>query len=336
MILGHGDDAGEWGGIAVDFASNVRRCEHGALLSFLREQLPEIGRYPEADSHTAERAIAEYHGVKASEVLLTAGATAGIYLIAQWLRGRRCHIGEPTFSEYGDACRLHGVELTSEGAAQVEWLCVPNNPTGMVADERSHVLDRSKLWVIDHSYEAFTSKVLLSAREAVAAGNVLLIYSLTKRFGLPGLRMGYVVGSERLIAELRSRQMPWSVGVMGQLAVPWLLANDEFYTIDTLAIDSERRRVVKALEAMGVEVSASDSHMLLCRWGWGSAAALKARLAREYGLLVRDASNFRGLSERHFRVALQGSEADDRLIRALTEIRDKSRSSLLPLIDTHT
>lgn len=327
MKNGHGDDAGVWGGIEVDFASNVRRWEHSELVAYVGSQLPLLSGYPESDNHTAEDAIAAYEGVRREEVLLTAGATAAIYEIAGWLHGRRCYIAEPTFSEYGDAGRVHGLVRTAEDEAEVVWLCVPNNPTGVVMDEWARVADRGKLWVIDHSYEAFTSKVLLSAQEAVAAGNVLLVHSLTKRFGLPGLRMGYVVGAEALTAELRSRQMPWSVGVLGQLAVPWLLAHRDLYAIDTLAIDRERARVVKALVGMGVEVTPSDCHILLCRWPWGSACALKARLAQEYGLLVRDASNFCGLSAQHFRIALQGKEADDRLIEALRELRTR---------DTHT
>lgn len=320
MIEGHGDDAGRWGGIAVDFASNVRRCDHSALWEYLRVQLPALCSYPESDGRTAEAAIAAYHGVRREEVLLTAGATGAIYMIAQSLRGSKSYVYEPTFSEYGDACRLHGHVMASEVEAEMAWLCVPNNPTGAVADERAMMADREKLWVIDHSYAAFTSSPLLSVREAVAAGNVLIVNSLTKRFGLPGLRMGYVVGSAGLIARLRAQRQPWAVSALAQVAVPWLLAHESLYAIDTAAIDTERARVVKALQAMGIMVTPSECHILLCRWPHGTAAELKERLANEYGLLIRDASNFEGLSDHHFRIALQGRQADDRLIKALREL----------------
>lgn len=325
MIAGHGDDAARWPGVEVDFASNVLRADHSQLFAYLREQLPLLSRYPEADCRTAEQAVADYHGVRAEEALLTAGATAAVYLIAQAWRGGRSHILQPTFAEYADACRLHGHEMVeSAEAADLVWRCQPNNPTGSVdaeslLEDKAFRTSRSATWILDHSYAAFTTRPLLSAREAVRRGDVLIMHSLTKRFGLPGLRMGYVVGAEALIARVRAQRMPWSVGALAQGAVGWLLSHEQLYPIDAEAISRERRRVSKALEAMGIAVCPSDCHMLLCRLPEGeSASELKGWLLQEHGLLIRDASNFAGLTAAHFRIALQRREENDRLLRALS------------------
>lgn len=323
MITGHGDDAARWPGIEVDFASNVLRADHSRLFAYLRDRLPALCHYPEADCQGAERAVAAHLGVRAEEVLLTAGATAAIYLIAQAWQGARSHIQQPTFAEYADACRLHGHELVEHmERADLVWRCQPNNPTGSLGASRLPPEARGggdATWVLDHSYAAFTPLPLLSAREAVQRGDVLVIYSLTKRFGLPGLRIGYVVGAEALIARVRAQRMPWSVGVLAQEATNWLLAHEHLYPIDAEAIGRERERVSAALRGMGIAVHPSDCHMLLCRLPGGERAGeLKRWLAQAHGLLIRDASNFAGLSPAHFRIALQQRSENDRLLQALS------------------
>lgn len=325
MIAGHGDDAACWPGIEVDFASNVLRADHSQLFAYLREQLPQLSRYPEADCGTGEQAVADYHGVRREEVLLTAGATAAIYLIAQAWRGGRSYIPQPTFAEYADACRLHGHAIVENvGMADLLWRCQPNNPTGSVGSDsllgdRACQTASSAIWVLDHSYAAFTTRPLMSVQEAVRRGDVLIIHSLTKRFGLPGLRIGYIVGGAALIARVRAQRMPWSVGALAQRAVGWLLAHEHLYPIDAEAISRERRRVSGALAAMGIAVCPSDCHLLLCRLSEGERAGeLKLWLAQEHGLLIRDASNFAGLTASHFRIALQRRTENDRLLQALS------------------
>ena len=132
---------------------------------------------------------------------------------------------QPTFSEYADACRMHGHRVTSlyrlpaesEGYRLPEevrmlWLCNPNNPTGTVVEKEylatliSH--NPQVCFVIDQSYEFFTLRPLFSAAEAAEFPNVLLLHSMTKRYAVPGLRLGYVTGAPHLLHRLRTNRMP--------------------------------------------------------------------------------------------------------------------------------
>jgi threonine-phosphate decarboxylase len=143
---------------------------------------------------------------------------------------------------------------------------------------------------------------------------------MTKQFGVPGLRIGGVSGNAKLIRQLRLFRMPWSVNAMAIEAGKFLLKNSDLYRIDAAALIAERERVADEFAKTGLmEVWPSDSNMLLARLRMGKSKALKEFLAKEKGLLIRDASNFEGLDDGSFRIAVQSPEADDLLIEGIKE-----------------
>ena len=90
------------------------------------------------------------------------------------------------------------------------------------------------------------------------------------------------------------------------------------YIIYTDELIKEKDRMTHELEATGiVDVQPSDSHILLCKLRKGKSSELKEHMATNYGILIRDASNFHGLSKSHFRIAVQGHEEDDELLEAI-------------------
>lgn len=333
MINGHGDDIYAYPNIISNFSSNVPGgVNHDGLNRYLCESLSCIRSYPEPEPRSLERELALFHGVMPENVCVTNGATEAIYLIAQAYRNSTSVILSPTFSEYADACRLHLHTVRSlfspenlPSEASLVWLCNPNNPTGEVIDFR-----RLRKWVethprhlfiIDQSYEAFTDKPLFSAKEAADYPNVLLLHSLTKRFAVPGLRIGYVTAHPLLIDKLRRNRMPWSVNALAIAAGHYLLHHAETdYALDVLALLSERKRVAEALRGVGgMDVWESDTpYMLICLRS-GKAAALKEFLALNHGILIRDASNFEGLDGRFFRIAVQAPAENDRLVNCIKE-----------------
>jgi threonine-phosphate decarboxylase len=142
MINGHGDDAYRYTAIRANFSSNVyHRVNHDGLNCYLAGCLSCIRSYPEPEPYALAAELARLQGVSPEEVCVTNGATEGIYLIAQAFRGSHSAVWIPTFSEYADACRLHGHRV--EGISSLEkltddegifWLCNPNNPTGQTWD----------------------------------------------------------------------------------------------------------------------------------------------------------------------------------------------------------
>jgi len=114
--------------------------------------------------------------------------------------------------------------------------------------------------------------------------------------------------------------MPWSVNALAIEAGKFLLRNSNLYRIDARALIEERERIASEFAKTGlIDVWPSDSNMLLARLRMGKAKALKEFLAKEKGLLIRDASNFEGLDDGCYRIAVQSPEADDLLIEGIKE-----------------
>ena len=94
----------------------------------------------------------------------------------------------------------------------------PEQPTGTVigGKELLNIAAESKddIFVIDQSYEHYTTLKLISDREAADAGNIILMHSMTKQFCIPGLRLGYVTAAPQLISRLKALRHPWSVNAL--------------------------------------------------------------------------------------------------------------------------
>ncbi|MDE5676612.1 threonine-phosphate decarboxylase [Phocaeicola sp.] len=332
MIEGHGDDAYKYKAITINFSSNVyNRVDHSGLHRYLFRQMESIRTYPEPEPCSLEKELAEQLRLLPRQVCVTNGATEAIYLIAQTFRNRTSAVLMPTFSEYADACCLHGHKVISlyslchlPEEAGLVWLCNPNNPTGEVRNKEELLAcinaNLQRIFVIDQSYEFFTQRPLLGAAEAAALPNVILLHSMTKRFAVPGLRIGYATGCERLLREIRLQRMPWSVNQLAIEAGHYLLRSSSDYNVDISLLLNEKERLAQALLSIGgMEVWPSDTHYMLIRLRMGKASALKEYLATEHGILIRDASNFEGLDEHFFRIATQTPEENDKLIKCIAK-----------------
>ena len=352
MIQGHGDDAWRFDRpIRANFSSNVYgRVDLGALKAHLAKHLDDIGHYPEPEPYSLERALAIRLGLDPAAVCVTNGATEAIYLTAHAFAGSHSTIIQPTFNEYADACHLyshsvaHSAALAfvlagNKNAVQPEnhpqlhsldaertviWLCNPNNPTGGVVP-KAQLIEAIEgrpetVFVIDQSYGFFTREPLLTAAEAVRLGNVIQFHSMTKRYAMPGLRLGYAIGNPRLIDRLRAVRMPWSVNGLAIEAGLYLCEHPDTGPIDLSALLAETQRLREALDALpGLSALPTQTHFFLCRLDKGRAADLKQWLADHQGLLIRDASNFEGLDAGCFRIATQTPEENDLLIAAIRQ-----------------
>lgn len=323
MINGHGDDIYLYNNVKANFSSNIypHPC-YAELAEHLASRLALVGHYPEPASLRVEPLLAEKLGVSADEVMLTSGATEAIYLIAQaWRTNGSFRVDKPTFSEYADACRMFGYKETTD--ASVRWLCNPNNPTGKTSSPEEICLEAQKteLLVVDQSYENYTLVPMLTPSDAVCMGNVLQLHSLTKQFSIPGLRLGYVVGDAALVSRLRVVQRPWTVNALAVEAALWLLESNVGpmpHLRDYLCEAQHLRQRLSQIR--GISVLSTDTNFMLCHSEELSAAELKQVLVRDYGILIRDASNFEGLNSGHFRIAAQSPAENNLLVAALKHI----------------
>lgn len=326
MIDGHGDDTYKYKDIRLNFSSNIPTfVDLSALEEHLRSRMSVIRSYPEPSARVLEEKIAQSIGRKPREVMVTSGATEAIYLIAQGLslslpKGKGTFtVVHPTFSEYVSACRMFCMTEAEDG--EVCWICNPNNPTGEVFDEAyiRTLAARHRWLVIDQSYENYTL-----ASSSPRGGwertfpNVICLHSMTKQYCIPGLRLGYVTAQADVIARLRSQCRPWAVNALAIEAGLWLVERTP-RLIDMSAYLAEAQRLRSALNNIpGIHVRETKTNFMLCTIEGHTAAELKDYLATKHGILIRDASNFRGLTPHHFRVAAQRPEDNEELVRTFT------------------
>lgn len=332
MLRGHGDDVYNFKQTIVsNFSSNVySRQDLSALHQHLSSCMELIHSYPEPDAHSLAELLARKHSIGDDNLCVTNGATEAIYLIAQAFGNSRTTIIIPTFSEYEDACTIHNHQLSFccklnevEPQTEMVWICNPNNPDGNVYDidylERFVKHNEKTVFVFDQSYGYFTDKKVWEIKHAAKYKNVILLHSMTKQYAIPGLRLGYITAHNEILQRIAKFRMPWSVNGLAIEAGKFLTGNT-LNLLNTADFLKESRRLQEALSLIkGITVFPSHTHYFLCRLDNKKASELKTWLVKNYGILIRDAANFRGLDERYFRVAGQLHNENDLLIKAIQE-----------------
>ena len=264
--------------------------------------------------------------------MVTNGATEAIYLIAQLYSGWASIIPQPTFTEYEDACKVYNHLLSYNTDDELEilpedrlyWLCNPNNPTGNVVNKQliNHVIRQNPryLYVVDQSYEDYTLSPMLKPHDLTDCYNVMLVHSLSKKYCIPGLRLGFIFSSPIIIDRLRQIRQPWTVNAVAIEAGKYLLEHDPKMVPDLPDYLAEAQRLRQQLSAIdGLLVMDTATHFMLVNIDHGDTHDLKKWLIDHYGILIRDASNFRSLDNHCFRVTARTPEEDDRLVEALNE-----------------
>lgn len=330
----------------LDLSSNVNPLgPPPGLREHLAERLDAIAVLPEVDSRDIVARYAARLGLPAERMAAGNGTTQFIYSIPSTLKTRRALIVGPTYSDYADSCRLQGVEpgfllgsdadgfrvdpqRLSDAAAGADtvFVCNPNNPTGglVPAEDLRQVCAAHPAvrFVVDESYLPFAADGDRQSLAGCRLENVLVLLSISKIYRIPGLRIGFLVGDPAVIERFKSGLWPWSVNAIAQAAVRFICESGaaiDRFTADTRDhLDRERRDLIERLAAIpGMRPYPSTVSFVLARLPEGlTAASAWARLAAER-ILIRDCSNFVGLSERFIRLCPRSRAANQRAAEAL-------------------
>jgi len=337
MINGHGDEIHTYKGtLRANFSSNTwYGGPSPGLIAYLQEKVHRIDHYPDPGAERLQRTIALQHGWEEDEVLVTNGATEAIYLVAQAFRGQTATILAPSFAEYEDACHLHGIrtvwmdwktlEADTRFQTDLVFICNPNNPTGQavpLATLQEVLLNNPQsCFIIDEAYIGFTNATQRFVTSPEAPGNYILLHSLTKTCCIPGLRLGFIVATADRVRAVRACKMPWSVNSLALEAGEYIYRHPKEFDLPLERLLSETALLQQELHAVtGWKVLPSATHYFLFETGKEiKAAALKERLLQEHGILIRDASNFRGLSAHSCRIACQQPGHNQLLLQALIQ-----------------
>lgn len=331
--LRHHGDAEVGGGLA-DFAVNVRTgMPPQWLAERIRASVADLAAYP--DPRPARRAVARRHGRSVEEVLLTAGAAEAFVLLARVLAPRRAVVVHPQFTEPEAALRAAGHEvdrvilskdftldpgLVPEDADLVV-VGNPTNPTSVLhPSEAVAALARSgRTVVVDEAFMDVVPGEPESLASRLPTG-VVVIRSLTKTWGLAGLRAGYVLADPHLVGRLAEAQPLWAVSTPALVAVeacssPEAVAEAEAWAVE---LGNERDRLAAELTGRGLYVvpEARASFLCLCV---PDALGIRA-LLRQRGYAVRRGDTFPGLGSDWLRIAVRDRPSNDRLLGVLGEL----------------
>ena len=286
--------------------------------------------------------------VPVERILVGNGSTEIIHLLARAYLSGLGSDGEssvfqltPTYSEYTGACRQAGATVSSFEATpglmfrwdtvkaaqrivqerpSLVFVCNPNNPTGVYLS-RQDVEPLAEaagacggLLVIDEAYLSFVSGPW-DSMSLPALDNVVLLRSMTKDYALTGLRLGYAIAPEDVIANLEAFQPDWSVNSLAQAAGLAALADTCYLPRARQAVDQAKAFLSDRLDRLSLTVHPSEANFLLVNVA--DANVWHDKLMR-LGLFVRDCTSF-GLPE-YIRIGIRSIADCQRLIEGMETV----------------
>lgn len=320
----------------VDMSSNINPLGPlPGLMDELCDYMSAICRLPEADAGQAAAAYAAWQGLPAGQVLAGAGTTQFLYQMPAALGLSSALVVSPTYADYADALAMAGLRFerfmlnretgfvpdmealaASAQTADAVFFCNPNNPTGVYTPiPRLEALARDcpNTWfVIDESYLPFVTGAGDDSMACRGLENVIVLQSLSKMFCIPGLRVGFCLAAEAMAGKISRYSPPWGVNALAQQAVLSITRRSEAaaaHMDQTRAfLEDERSALVHRLaDAPGLRIFPGTATFMLLELPGCPAADMVAHLL-ENRLLLRDCSNFEGLSEQFLRLSIKQSE----------------------------
>ena len=324
----------------IDFSTNTNVLQSEHDIQELMTSI-DITTYPDANnSQVISGIIANLResnnvSIDPINIIVTNGSNEAIYIIASYFSGDQVAILQPTYPEYEKALKAYNAKVNYvfnldemiNSEYKCIFICNPNNPTGKYIewDHLSKVMDQLEklgtILVIDEAYIDFLTledqDLLISHYKRYE--NLIILRSLTKNYQLAGLRLGYVIGSEKWINLIKRRQPTWSVNsVAGRVALDYL--KNQKLMDDTKAFYKyETRRVIKKLRSLGHNIEVNNVNFYLLKTE-NDVKLIKYLLSK--GIIVRHTRNHPGLDGNYVRIAVRSSDDNDYLIKVLSSNKE--------------
>ena len=336
MINGHGNELHKYHGkIICDFSSNVLWTGiNYELKSILIQEISNSNVYPEPNAESLQLKIAQFYSINCDNVFVANGSTEALYLIAQAFYGKKSIVFTPSFSEYEDACIAfkHQIKFVPNSVihddlffdSDVVWIGNPNNPDGKIISCSTIELWCSKYptiyFIIDEAYASLCYGYESTITLLQLYSNLIVVKSLTKSFVIPGIRLGFILAQNCIIKSLIT--IPWRINTLAISAGNFILENHNKICPDINDIYNKSKIFQNSIHSCkGFEVAFTTCNYFLVKMRSNEVKKLKEYLISNYGILIRDASNFRGLNNSWFRISVQSANENELLIEALNNFK---------------
>jgi threonine-phosphate decarboxylase len=330
----------------LDFSANINPLgpPTSVLKAVEKNLAPLIANYPDPDCVQLKTVLAHYLEVRKEHILVGNGASELIFLLLKDLLPKKVFIPVPTFSEYTNAAlaskaKIVQVPLKGEdfsilnddflaeaGKGDLVIICNPNNPTGQLFSKsalakiltKAH--ERGFYVLLDESFMDFVeNKPQFSfVEELDKHPQLFILYSLTKFFALPGLRIGVLLGESQKIAELEGVKDPWNVNALAQIAGTVALQDREYMDKTFHYIQKAKKILYNDLQKIpGLKPFYPRANYIFCKLTNGSTSTELVQYLGKRGILVRNCNTYPLLGESYIRIAVKSLEHNEELIRNL-------------------
>lgn len=330
-------------GEIIDFSANGNPFGPSPRVQEAIAEVP-LSRYPDRDCLALRRTLSECYSVPIEQIVCGNGVAELLWLLAFAFvgRGDRVLVVGPTFGEYKRSTALAGARVEEVRAgperdfivdtAAVEdrlqrasmrlvFICNPNNPTGALLSPEIILRWMSNhpatLFIVDEAYEQFCPELPSMMNES--AQNLLILRSMTKDYGLAGLRLGYATGPREAIEALARVRPPWNVNAVAQAAGVAALQDGSYLQMTMDRLQVACFNLIDGLRTLGMEPVPSRLHYFIANVG--KAADFRMRLLQRR-IQVRDCASF-GLPA-YIRIATRRPEENGQLLKAVSEVLHES------------
>ena len=329
----------------IDFSANINPLGYPAgVKAAVMTGFDAILNYPDTDAFDLITKLAAYHDIDRKHIIAGNGSTEFIYWIPIIFKPKRALVVTPAFSEYEKALKLAGTQVIYfqadrgdfvvdidnlctclEEGFDILYFCNPANPTGILTpkEELIRLIARAErlgtIVIIDEAFIDFVEEASVKT-EINRSPHLIVLRSMTKFFGIPGLRVGYAIASIPVAERLRKNKPPWMINTIAQICACDALSDSAFICETRRYVETEKGFLHRTINSIpGLKAFPSVANYLLVRIDSRkglSSKDLRERLLRE-DILIRDCSNFQRMGNHYFRVAVKKHEENRLLINKL-------------------
>jgi len=341
----------------TDFSVNVNPYGPSkAVLRAAKLAMARIGEYPDPECRELREHLAAELGVKPEHLVFGNGAAELIFDLVRTEKPKKAVICTPSFAEYERAlktvdCRIQYYNCREENGFVMQedfmdlltedvdmvFLCSPDNPSGTVIPKimMRKIMIRCEFLrirlVLDQCFFEFMAEdeddLFLTYKNDLHEStkkypSLFLLRAFTKMYAMPGLRLGYgICQDERLIERLEECRQPWSVSIPAQEAGIAAIKDQKRVRNIRGFLLRERKWLERELDALRIPYFPSKANYILLKSDLDLYELLK-----EYRILIRDCSNYRGLKKGFYRIAVRQRGDNQKLIDALQEIYEAAEA----------
>lgn len=328
----------------LDYSSNINPLGcHPGVKKYLKNQMNLVSIYPDTDSKELRKNLEWYTKIPKEQIVVGNGATEVIYNFCKAFLNKKTPvlIPIPTFSEYEVAVKLHNSKISFFKTMNINndidiflkkipkhgclFICNPNNPTGVLTSQKKILTiiqtakKKSTLVFVDECFIELSDPKQTVIKYIKKYENLFVLRSLTKSFGLAGIRIGYGLGNKKLITILDKIKIPWNVSGLAQKAGNAALCYYDYLEKTSKTILKEKYFLKNSISKMdGYTCYNTDTNFILIKTKIKSNILQKKLLEKK--ILIRDCSSFRGLSNNYIRIAIKTHNENKKLIKALEAV----------------